>query len=307
MRLQRQVKATLSPVNLDAGDTLALTLRDGRVWEMTLLHTAAEILARTTMGGAARDPSAQNGEIAAYAFSCELRVNGRAVTCRREVGTQASFYEPPCVDGVRLWFDAAACAFQSAGGFIGEKDWPHGWICRPARQARFAVQEADLSICPEAIRPWYPQAVGPLDIRDCYNGEDCWMGPYSGGAAHCGLDINMPAGTILSAPISFDDHYLFNATAAGYGNNRWRGTRHWPDGSEWWLQSHHQIAMLVPEHTPLPAGTPYATGAGVAVGAHEHSHFMFRVIEQGGDYLLDPWMLFREMASSRAAGGAQRP
>ena len=52
---------------------------------------------------------------------------------------------------------------------------------------------------------------------------------------------------------------------------------------------------MVPERTPLKAGTPYATGAGVAVGSHQHSHFMFRVLEQGGDYLLDPWILFREM------------
>ncbi|MCX8035840.1 MAG: hypothetical protein N3D11_02065 [Candidatus Sumerlaeia bacterium] len=136
---------------------------------------------------------------------------------------------------------------------------------------------------------------GRIDIRDCYNGEDCWMGPYNGGAAHCGLDINMKAGTVLTAPISFDTHYLFNSVAAGFNNNRWRGVRHWPDGSEWWLQSHHLIRMLVPERTTLAAGTPYATTAGVMVGAHEHTHFVFRIHEQGGDYLLDPWILFWEI------------
>jgi hypothetical protein len=26
--------------------------------------------------------------------------------------------------------------------------------------------------------------------------------------------------------------------------------------------------------------------------AHQHAHFLLRVIEQGGDYLLDPWILF---------------
>src|SRR5437763_1313242 len=83
-----------------------------------------------------------------------------------------------------------------------------------------------------------------------------------------------------------------HATTAGFNNNRWRGVRRWPDGSEWWLQTHHLIQMLVPERTPLKAGTPYATTAGVFVGAHEHTHFMFRVMDQGGEYWLDPWILF---------------
>ncbi|HAH86804.1 MAG TPA: hypothetical protein DCL60_05475, partial [Armatimonadetes bacterium] len=100
--------------------------------------------------------------------------------------------------------------------------------------------------------------------------------------------------TVLSAPITFDNHYLFNSTASGFNNNRWRGIRRWQDGSEWWLQTHHQIDMLVPERTPLAAGTPYATTAGVWVGSHEHTHFVFRIIEQGGDYLLDPWILLGE-------------
>ena len=299
MILQRQAKATLTPFYLDHGDMLRFTLSDGRPWEMSLLGTEATIIARTTFGGAARDTGVKNGDIAAYALTCDVRVNGREVHLRREVGTQASFYDPWLLDGVNLWFDAAACAFDSQGGFMGEKDWSLGFICQPPKMARFAVQEATRSICPEPLHPWYPNPEGRLDIRDCYNGEDCWMGPYSGGAAHCGLDVNMPAGTILTAPISFDQHYLFASTAAGYANNRWRGIRRWPDGSEWWLQCHHQVEMLVPTGPPLTAGTPYATGAGMAVGSHEHSHFMFRVLEQGGDYLLDPWILFREMFRQR--------
>jgi len=295
MLLTRQAKPTLTPVSLNHGDTLRFTRRDGRVWELALLDTSAEVLARTSIGGAERDPAHTNGDIAAYAFSGTFRINGCEIIIRREVGTQGSFYEPACFDGVHVWFDAAACVFARGGGFLAEKDWAAGWICQPAGRARLAVQEADRPICPEPLRLWYPNTIGRIDIRDCYNGDDCWMGPYSGGAGHCGLDINMAAGTVLSAPISFDDHYLFHSTAAGFGNNRWRGLRRWADGSEWWLQSHHQISMLVPERTALAAGTPYATGAGVAVGMHEHSHFMFRVIEQGGDYWLDPWILFWEM------------
>ncbi|MCX5682456.1 MAG: hypothetical protein NT049_02070 [Planctomycetota bacterium] len=286
--VERKAKPTLTPFGLNHNDTLRFTLRDGRAWEMTLLGTSAEVTQRAR-------------GISAYAFDCDLRVNGTPRHLRREVGTQASFYEPWEIDGVRLWFDAAACAFKEAGGFMLEKDWLGGLVCQPPHKARFAVQEAALPICPEPLKPWYPNETGQINIRDCYNGEDCWMGPYEGTSAHCGLDINMKAGTILSAPIAFDDHYYFNTTEAGFNNNRWRGVRRWPDGSQWWLQSHHLIRMLVPERTPLAAGAPYATTAGVHIGSHEHTHFIFRVLEQGGDYLLDPWILFREMRDGRAA------
>ena len=290
--LERRSKPTLTPFGLNHDQTLRFTLRDGRVWEMTLLRTSAEVVARDYAAYGYRDPGHESGDISAYAFTCEVLVNGRAHHLRREVGTQSSFYEPWEFDGVRLWFDAATCAFKDDGGFIAEKDWRQGLICMPAHKARFAVQEAASSICPEPLHPWYANDSGRLDIRQCYNGEDCWMGPYGGGAAHCGLDINMPAGTVLSAPISFDDHYLLRATAAGFKNNAWRGVRRWPDGSEWWLESAHMIRITAPERTPLKAGTDYAIAAGVFVGSHEHTHFNFQVIDQGGDYRLDPWILF---------------
>lgn len=293
MMLERTAKATLTPFGLGCGDGIRFRTGTGAAWEMTLLETSAAVVARGYAGH--RDPGHAAGDITVYAFEALVSVNGREHRLRREVGSQASFYEPWELDGVRLWFDAAACAFRDAGGFMEEKDWKVGWLCKPAQSARFAVQAADRPICPEPLRPWYPGAGPLLDIRQCYNGEDCWMGPYNGGAAHCGLDVNMPAGTVLSAPLALDDHYMFHATVAGFGNNRWRGIRCWPDGSIWELQAHHLIAVTAPERRPLAAGAPYATTAGTAVGLHEHTHFMFRAIEQGGEYLLDPWILFREM------------
>jgi len=290
--LYRTSKPTLTPFGLNHGDSLHFTLRNGGSWEMTLLDTSAEVVAHDYAACGNQDTGHGSGDVSAYAFSCTVKVNGREHVLRREVGTQASFYEPWGIDGVNVWFDATARIFKTSGGFMVEKDWSVGLICKPSHAARFAVHEADLPICPEPLQPWYPNAVGRLDIHDCYFGEDCWMGPYGGAATHCGLDINMPAGTFLTAPIAFDDQYLFHSTAAGFTNNRWRGIRRWPDGSEWHLQTHHQIDMLVPERTPLPAGTPYATAAGVSVGAFEHTHFLFNVTEQGGTYLLDPWILF---------------
>jgi len=294
--VERKCKPTLTPVGLNYQETLRLLRRDGKAWELTLRKTSAEITGRS------------GAKITAYAFDCDVEVNGKPHHLRREVGTQASFYEPWEIEGVHLWFDAASCAFKEDGGFMLEKDWTMGLLCKPDHKARFVVHEADQPICPEPLRPWYPNESGRIDIRQCYNGEDCWMGPYGGNAAHCGLDINMKAGTTLYAPITFDDQYLFHSTAAGYKNNRWRGVRRWPDGSEWWLQSHHLIRMLVDERAPLKAGTPYATTAGVFVGAHEHTHFMFRVLDQGGDYQLDPWILFwaifRQQRQSKPEAGS---
>jgi len=292
MILERTSKPTLTPFGLNSGDTLRFRLSDGTPWEMTLLHTAAEVLARDYAAYGYRDDGHESGDISAYGFSCVVRINGREAELRREVGTQASFYEPFRLDGVDVWFDAAACAFQSAGGFMFEKDIRSGYVCKPPHGARFAVQETDRPICPGAIRPWYPGADERPDIRNCYNGEDCWMGPYGGAAAHCGLDINMPTGTVLSAPIDLDDQYLFKTTAAGFGINNWRGLKRWADGSQWQLQTMHLVEMIASQRVPLAAGSPYAAAAGTAVGHHPHTHFMFRVVEQGGEYWLDPWILF---------------
>ena len=295
MILERLSKLTLTPFGLNHGDIIQFALRGGQNWQMKLLNTSAEILGRDPTARGNHDEGKDCGDVSVYAFSCDLLVNGREVHIQREVASQASFYDPLEVDGVNIWFDAASCAFRDDGGFMAEKDWMIGMICKPAHKARFAIHEADLSICPEPISPWYPNDEGRLDIRDCYCGEDCWMGPYSGASAHCGLDINMRAGTILSAPISLDNHYLFASTACGFVNNRWRGERRWTDGSTWRLQTHHLIQMLVPQGAPIQRGTPYATTAGVMVGLHEHTHFNFEVIDQGGQYWLDPWIIFWQM------------
>ncbi len=290
--IERKSKPTLTPVGLNHGDKLWFWLANGARWEMTLQHTSASVVSRG-FDAQYHDPGHEGGDITVYALDCDILVNGKPYHLRREVGSQASFYEPWEMDGVHIWFDAASCAFKEDGGFMAEKDRQRmGLICKPDHHARFAVHEAHLPICPEPMRPWYASKHKRIDIRDCYNGEDCWMGPYNGGAAHCGLDINMPAGTVLFAPISFDYGYLFHSLTAGFTNNRWRGIRRWPDGSEWWLQSHHLISLKAPENIPLAAGTPYADTAGVAVGRHQHTHLNFRILEQGGDYLLDPWILF---------------
>ncbi len=293
MILDRRIKPTLTPFELDLGDSLRLTLDDGRAWEMTLDHTSASVLERGQP--AYSDLNHYQSDIKVYGCEAQVRINGQPHVFQRKIGSQESFYEPWVIDNVRVWFDAAACAFSHPprpGGIIHEKDWAHRQICSPSRAGRFVVQQANRPIAPEPIGVWFDSQKPVPDIRECYMGEDCWMGPYNGGAAHCGLDINMPPGTILKAPIALDDQYIFNGQAAGIGCERWRGVRRWPDGSDWIIQSHHLMGLLVEQRIPLARGTPYATAAGTYVGHAPHTHFMFRVIEQGGDYLLDPWLLF---------------
>lgn len=299
MLFERRAKPTLTPIELDPEDTVRFILDDGTPWEMTLLATSAAVLERLPKPVA--DDEHFGGDVKVYGFTAVVQVNGTQHTLAREVGSQRSFYEPWVIDGVRLWFDAARCAFihpPATQGVIHEKDWAHRHICSPMRAGRFVMQQADRPIAPEPIGKWFDGQQPVPDIRQCYRGEDCWMGPYNGGAAHCGLDINMPAGTILAAPISLDDHYVFNDLNAGHACTRWRGSRRWADQSDWIIHTHHLFHMLAPQRCPLARGTPFAKAAGTGVGAVAHSHFMFRVIEQGGDYYLDPWILF--WAASRS-------
>ena len=287
--LRRRAKDTLTAVEMDCGDRLAFTLTNGRTVTLLPETTSMRVLERA--GGVV------------YAFTCRLRIDGHAVELRRYVGSQESFYEPPVVNGVRLWLDAVRAIFDRIPmRKIEEQRVPHKGV-------RLAVQDATLPDCPQPMRPWYRNDRGFIDVADCYNGDDCWLGAYLGRACHGGLDINHPKGDPLWAPIDFDDHWLFNSLAAGHNNNRWRGVRRWPNGETWALQTHHIVKLLVPEHTPLKAGAHYASAAGVHVGSHNHTHFVFKVTpaEGGPEIHLDPWILFWQIFETRsAAAGALR-
>ena len=212
MQFERTIKPSITPFQLNPEDELKLTLRDGRLWEMKLVSARAEVVARGF--DRYQDHGHACGDISVYAFEATVLINGREHVMRREVGSQASFYQPWTVDGVHIWFDAAACCYKDAG-------------------------------------------------------EDCYLGPYSGGSAHAGLDINMPKGTILTAPFDLGDHLLQRGLEAGFRNNSWVGVRRWPDQSTWVIGTAHVIEIIPPQYQPLKRGTPYATAAGVFVGFHE--------------------------------------
>lgn len=281
---------TLTPLNLDRGEAVEFQLASGTSVQLQLVETGAEVIYTTLP-----EPRVEYANaVTFYRFYCILRINGKDHRLEREVPTWRSFYEPWKIAGIRIWLDAVKDIFE----FLTET---HG-SCAPAKQARFAIQDASKRICPDPILPWCPLRPEGLWINDCYNGEDCWLGPYYGCAAHGGLDINHRRGTPIWAPIALDGHYQFNSLEAGHNNNRWRGHRKWNDGSEWILQVHHHSQLLVPEHQPIRPGQHYAVGAGVHSGAHDHSHFVFKIVRDGTETLLDPWILFWQMYRDREDG-----
>ena len=192
---QKAAKDTLTAVELDHGDRLEFTLTSGDAVAIELHETGAEVTSTNIKELKVEEPGGRTD----FRFHCTISVNGTRHRLEREVSSQRSFYEPWEIAGVRIWFDAVDDIFD----FLEEA---HG-ACRPGKNARFALQQADLGICPEPLHPWCPLPEGGLRIEDCYSGEDCWLGAYQGASAHGGLDINHPPGTPLWAPLDIHDHF----------------------------------------------------------------------------------------------------
>ncbi len=266
MIVRMKAKGRIAPVLLDRGDILEFTRRNGQTCTLELLATEASVM-RTNLG----DFSKENGMGGTLCqFNCTVRIDGHEMTLQRYLPSQESFSEPYIINGMRVWLDAVQEYFQPF-------TLRHG-PCRPPTHARFAVGDATDPVGPD-LGSWYPNERGYIDVADCYLGDDVWMGPYHGGAPHAGLDVNMPKGTPLYAPMDLDDQWLHTGFAPkpGHWAARWAATRRWPDGSTWTLQVAHLNSYLVPEHTPVRRGTQVAEAAGTGVGWRPHSHFAFVV------------------------------
>lgn len=275
-------KETLTAVEMDVGETIRFTLRDGSVRTFRLEDTRARVLYSNL------EPPRQPyiGGYLIYEFAADVVIDGHRFTLRRYNPVQQSFSEPLVINGMRLWLDAVREIGDIVPPRTREPDQ------HPRKHARFMLQDATLRLAPERVHAWYPNGENRIEMRDAYIGADAWMGPYFGARGHGGLDINMPIGSPLWAPFRIDDHYYFESLAAGDDNNRWRGTRRWPNGDLWTIQTHHVVDMVVPEHAPIAAGGLYGYTAGVAYGLVPHSHFVFKVGEGGAQLQLDPWLLF---------------
>jgi PKD repeat protein len=287
--LERTAGPSLTAVEMNVGDTLRFTLAGGATRTLVI----EDVDARVLLSNLPVPKKAMGGGGTVYVMTCRVRFDGHPLTLRRYVPDAQSFADPLVVNGVRLWLDGVRPVekFLNANHSPGDEKIGGGI---PRKDARFALQDAMLPLCPQELRPWYPNPANRLDVAQCYNADDPWMGPYNGADLHGGLDINMAVGTPLWAPIDFDDQFHFQSLKLGDNNNRWRGIRTWPNGQRWVLQAHHHVRLLVPEKTALRQGTHFAEAAGVLIGSHAHSHFVFKVGPENDEIMLDPWLLFRE-------------
>jgi len=300
--LDRRAGESMTAVEMNVGDTLRFTLRSGA----TRMMMVEEVDARVLLTNLPVPKKGMAGGGTVYVMTCRVKFDGHPLTIRRYVPDAQSFSEPLVVNGVRLWLDGTRPVerFLNANHSPGDEKIGGGI---PRKDARFALQDATLPLCPQELRPWYPNPSNVIDAAQCYNSDDPWMGPYNGADLHGGLDINMPIGTPLWAPIDFDDQYNFHSLKTGENNNRWRGIRTWPNGERWVLQAHHHVKLLVPEKTPLRQGVHFAEAAGVNIGSHAHSHFTFKIGPENDEVMLDPWLLFWEtFENNRRRAGAIR-
>ena len=295
MRVERVSAPTLQVVELDIGDELVFVRSDGSRQTIVVEKSWAGVHSTTL-----KEPrKAAFGAHTVLRAHLQLAIDGVSVQQVRWIGCDRSFADPCRVAGLNIWFDANTDLFEHLNEDHGS--------CRPRKRVRLAVWEEGRRLCPMLLHPWCALPEDGLRISDCYDGDDCWLGPYFGADAHGGLDINHPAGTTLYAPLALHRHRWFDHITKGANNNRWRGECDWPDGGMWALQSHHLIELLAPEG-PIAAGMPYATTAGMLTGSYEHSHFVWAVRAPGesDEIRLDPWLLFRQMLIDRRALVAPR-
>ncbi len=216
----REAKNTLTPIEMNIGDTVEFKLRNGQMRTLVLEATDAEV----TITNLSVLLQEQPGGATMYHFSCKISIDGHSMEMLRYVGCQESFYEPYVINGMRIWFDGVSDMFDK--GIVNDE---HGG-CKPAKDARFALADMNDKICPLELNALYKRDQNFIDVSKSYNGDDVWMGAYNGLEAHGGLDINMPAGTPNFTPFPIDDHYFFNSLSRGDNNNRWRGIHKWDNG-----------------------------------------------------------------------------
>ncbi len=289
-----KTKSTLTVIEINKGDEINYELKNGRIVKIILKECRSEIIFSTVdlpSKGTSNDASV-------YKMECTVNIDGQDMEMVRYVPVQESFYEPYVVNGLRIWFDALG----NLSEFYNEN---HG-ECLPVKDARFALQDATLPICPEKITDWCPMPAGFPDVGKCYRGEDTWLGTYFGTDLHGGMDVDMPSNTPLWSPISFDNNYYFNSLKAGHNNNRWRALKHWKNGDTWILQTHHLNELLIPEFQPINKGEKYAYTAGIHTGYHPHTHFVFKVKQQDDEeVLIDPWIIFWQILENRKAASKE--
>jgi PKD repeat protein len=294
--IERKFKETITSVELNHGETLKYTRKDGSVLTIDLLSTSANILYtnrdKIPPGESGNDLGSMYRARLIYEFTCDVKINGLSMTMHRYVCSQESFYEPYVINGVRIWFDGVTDIFEEHKGFLNRVRSANG---KPGKNVRFVLQDVTHRICPGEIHPWFIDGEDRnenfiykdnfIDIGRTYNGDDCFLGAYMGGQSHGALDINMAQNSLMYAPFDLD-------TQEGIRAN---GSKTWPDGSEWRINTGHVIEKYIPDNTPVNGGDVYGRGARRGTALHPHAHFGFQIYESGILYDIDPWIIFWQL------------
>lgn len=295
-------KETITPVELNYGDRVKYRRIDGNELTIELVNTSANILFTNKNKISPDESGNDRGNLyrarLLYEITADVLINGFPMTMRKYIGSQESFYEPYVINGVRIWFDAVSNLFEQDGGFLntarsasGRKNLilDDGTV---NKKIRFVLQDMTKRICPGEIHAWFKDdqerddnfiyKENFIDIGRSFNGDDCYLGAYLGGESHGAIDVNMTMNSLMYAPFDLD-------TQEGI---RGAGTKSWPDGSVWAINTGHIIEKLVPDGTPVRGGIPYGKGARRGCWWHPHAHFGFEIIENNVRYDIDPWIIF---------------
>ena len=294
--IERRSKETITPVELNHGEIFKYSRKDGNVLTVELISTSANILYTNRDKIPPKEPTNDRGNEyrsrLMYEFKCKVKINGFPMTMHRYICSQESFYEPYTINGVRIWFTGTQAMFEEHGGFITTY---RADDAMPKKNARFVFQDMTKRICPGKIYPWFKDGKDRnenfiykpnfIDIGRCYNGDDCHMGPYMGYDSHGGLDVDMAQKSLMYTPFDLDTQEGIRA----------KGSKTWPDGSEWLINTGHIIKKYVPDDTPVNGGEPYGLGAFRGCWRHPHAHFAFQIKESGILYDMDPWIIFWQL------------
>ncbi len=151
-----------------------------------------------------------------YRFSASVRIDGQPMTLEQFCLLAGVFLRALCRQRPARSGPISSRMFSTGFRF----DTREGNLrCRP-HVGRLALQDASLRICPEEVNLWIEHEPSTLDVGQCYNGDDCYLGPYLGEACHVGMDINQPKGRPVH-PDRAGYPGLFQQLAMGH-NNRWR-------------------------------------------------------------------------------------
>ena len=293
---ERIFKNTMTPIELNHDETLKYTRKDGKILNLKLLSTSANILYTNKDKIPPGESGADRGNMfrarLMYEYTCDVEINGIPMTMRRYVCSQESFFDPYVINGVRIWLIGVTDIFEEYGGFLNTARSANGL---PNKNARFVLQDMTQRICPSKIYPWFKDGKDRnenfiykknfIDIGRCFNGDDCFMGAYLAGESHGALDVDMAQNSLMYAPFDLD-------TQEGIRSN---GSKTWPDGSEWRINTGHIIKKFVPDHTPVDGGKPYGLGARRGCWWHPHAHFGFQIKESGILYEIDPWIILWQL------------